>query len=167
MTQKQREAARENIKKAQKAWQDMTSHQRSLAQPEGSDRASVGTKGEGEYYRIIVRPKSQFTSFRYHDVGSDGHTLRLAGHRSSGSWATHAWLIHKDDSYVDDQGYLRSDRKPVQRVLRNLRSVPRRVRGDIFESKPRRNVPEKDKPTAAQQRARKQNIEKAQQARHH
>ncbi len=167
MTQKQREAARENIKKAQKAWQQMTSRQRSLSQPEGSDRADVGTKGEGEYYRVIVRPKSQFTSFRSQDVGRDGHTLRLAGHRSSGSWATHAWLIHKDDSYVDDQGYLRSDRKSTQKVLRNLRSVPRRVRGDIFESKPRRNVPEKDKPTAAQQRARKENIQKAQQARHH
>ena len=166
MTRKQENAARENIKKAQKAWQEMTSRQRALAQPEGDDRAGVGTKGEGEYYRIILRPKNQFTSFRYHDVGRDGHTLRLAGRRSSGSWATHAWLIHKNDAYPDDQGYLRSDKAPVQKVLRNLRTVPRRVRGDIFESKPRRNVPEKDKPTQAQKKARKANIQKAQQARH-
>jgi len=27
----------------------------------------------------VVRPKEEFTTFRYHDVGEKGHILRLAG----------------------------------------------------------------------------------------
>ena len=40
------------------------------------------------------------------------------------------------------------------------------VKADMFEAKPRPNVPEKDKPTEAQKKARKENIKKAQKARH-
>jgi hypothetical protein len=39
------------------------------------------------------------------------------------------------------------------------------VKGDIFEAKDRLNVPESKKPTQAQQRARLENVKKAQQAR--
>ncbi len=97
---KQKEAAKQNIKKAQQRWQGMTSRQRALAQPEGRKRAKPGTKGEGDYYRIVVRPKEEFTTFRYHDVGDKGHIIRLAGKRSSGSWDTQAWLISKGDAHV-------------------------------------------------------------------
>jgi hypothetical protein len=34
-----------------------TPRERTLAQPEGSQRAEPGTKGEGDYFRIIVRSK--------------------------------------------------------------------------------------------------------------
>jgi len=37
---------------------------------------------------------------------------------------------------------------------------------DMFEAKPRPKVPEKDKPTKAQQQARRENIKKAQRAAH-
>jgi len=87
-TKKQIEAAKENIKKAQKAWKEMSHRQHALAQPQGRKRAKVGEPGEGEYFRIIVRPGEEFTTFRYHDVGEKGHILRLAGKRESGSWAT-------------------------------------------------------------------------------
>jgi hypothetical protein len=40
------------------------------------------------------------------------------------------------------------------------------VKGDIFEARPRPNVPEAAKPTPAQQKARRENIKKAQAARH-
>ena len=50
----------------------------------GRKRARPGTKGEGDYFRIVLRPKEEFTTFRYHDVGEKGHILRLAGKRSSG-----------------------------------------------------------------------------------
>jgi hypothetical protein len=40
------------------------------------------------------------------------------------------------------------------------------VEGDVFEARPRPNVPEREKPTPAQRRARSANIKKAQAARH-
>jgi len=81
---KQKEAAKENIRKAQRRWQEMMPQERALAQPEGRKRAKAGTTGEGDYFRIVVRPKEEFTTFRHHDVGEKGHILRLAGKRSSG-----------------------------------------------------------------------------------
>ncbi len=165
-TKKQKEAAKENIKKAQDKWQSMSSRQRSLAQPEGRERAEPGSEGEGEWYRIIVRDKNQFTSFRYHDVGEeDGDLQRLAGHRPSGSWDTHAWLINKDSAHISDDTLV-GDTQDVKDLLDKLGSKPEHLEGDLFKAKPRPNVPEKDKPTEAQQKAREENIKKAQQARH-
>ncbi len=68
-TQKQLEAAKENIKKAQKKWQEMSHKEHALAQPEGRKRAKPGTKGEGDYFRIVVRAKDEFVTFRYQDIG--------------------------------------------------------------------------------------------------
>jgi hypothetical protein len=39
------------------------------------------------------------------------------------------------------------------------------VKGEVFEARPRQNVPEREKPTLAQKRARRANIKKAQAAR--
>lgn len=163
-TTKQREAARRNIKKAQAVWKSMTSRQHSLAQPEGRSRAKPGAKGGGKYYRVEVRPKGEFTTFRYHDIGDPGHIQRLAGKRSSGSWDTQAWLFSKDDSHIDN-GHLTADTEDAKGVLEELGSVPTHVRGDIFKAKDRPNVPEKDKPTSAQKKAQSENIKKAQAAR--
>jgi hypothetical protein len=109
-----------------------------------------------------VRDGGDFETFRTQDVGDRGHLQRVAGKRSSGSWATVKWLVSKDDAHVED-GKLVGDTKEVKDMLSKLRRRPVHIRGDRFESKPRRNVAEKSKPTAAQQRARKQNIKKAQQ----
>jgi hypothetical protein len=163
-TDKQKEAAKENIKKAQQRWQEMTPRQHALAQPEGRGRARPGTKGEGEYYRIVVRPKGEFSTFRYHDVGEKGHILRLAGKRSSGSWDTQAWLISKEDAHLE--GYtLVADSADARKLIETLGTRPKHVEGDIFEAKDRINVPESKKPTEAQLRAWRENIKKAQQAR--
>lgn len=160
-TKKQKQAARKNIKKAQDKWQEMTPRQRALAQPEGRSRAKPGTKGEGDYYRVVIRDKSQFTSFRTHDIGDEGGIQRLAGHRKSGSWDTQAWLISKDFAHRDN-GELIADHEDAKEVLEKLGSKPKHQKGDIFTAKPRKNVPEKDKPTKAQQKARQENIKKAQ-----
>jgi len=128
---KQKKAAKRNIKKALAKWKSMTSRARALAQPQGRARKKPGTTGKGKYYRIVVRPKSEFTSFRMHDVGRKGHIIRLAGRRKSGK----------------------------------LRTKPKKIRGDVFEAKSRKNVPEKAKPTAAMKKAQKKNIKKAQAAR--
>jgi len=163
-TQKNIKIAKENIKKAQAVWKGMSRRLRSLAQPEGRERRKPGTVGGGDYFRIIVRPKQEFSTFRVHQVGRTGHTERLAGKRSSGSWDTQAWLINKEDAHVEDDNLV-IDSPKVKTVLRQIRGPIVHKRGDVFEAKPRKNVPEKTKPTLAQRRARRENIKKAQAAR--
>jgi hypothetical protein len=163
-TQKQQRASKENIKKAQKKWREMSSRQHALAQPEGKNRAKPGSVGDGAFYRVVVRDKKQFTSFRNQDVGNPGGIERLAGHRKSGSWATQAWLIEKNKAKVSGDTLIALD-EDAQQVLDQLGSPPKHKEGDIFTAKPRPNVPEIDKPTLQQQRARSQNIQAAQQAR--
>jgi hypothetical protein len=163
-TEKQRQAAQKNIRKAQRAWQDMSSRAHARAQPEGRRRAKPGSTGEGAYYHIEVRPKRQFTTFRTHDVGQKGGLQRVAGKRSSGSWDDQAWLVSKQHAHVED-GALIPDTTGVRDVLETLGSKPVHVSGDRFRAKPRPNVPEAMKPTPAQRRARRRNIKKAQAAR--
>jgi len=163
-TEKQRQAAKKNIKKAQAKWKSMSSSGHSRSQPEGRGRKKPGSTGEGNYYHVEVRPKDEFTSFRTQDVGDAGHLQRVAGKRSSGSWATAKWLISKEDAHVEG-GKLVGDTRDAKDLIKKLGSEPVRKSGDRFEAKDRPNVPERSKPTTAQQRARRQNIKKAQAAR--
>jgi len=99
--EKQKEAAKNNIKKAQVAWKAMSSTEHARSQPEGRARKKPGTTGEGKYYRIVVRSKEDFVAFRYHDVGGPGGIQRLAGKRFSGSWDDQAWLISKEMAHME------------------------------------------------------------------
>lgn len=163
-TTKQREAARENIKKAQQKWREMTPREHARAQPEGRTRAEPGTKGEGEFFRIVVRPKEEFQTFRTHDVGELGRIERLAGQRENGSWDTQAWLISKQDAHLERKTLV-ADTDEAREILEQLGSRPKHVKADLFEAKDRPDIPEKEKPTPAQQQARMENIQKAQEAR--
>jgi hypothetical protein len=164
-TKKQREAAKQNIRKAQAAWKAMSRRQHAQAQPEGRRRKKPGTGAAGEYFHVGVRPKENFVTFRTHDVGKPGHIQRVAGKRTSGSWDTVKWLISKEDAHIEDDQLI-PDTEEVSELLAKLGSAPVHVKGDVFEAKPRRNVPEREKPTQAQQRASRANIKKAQAARH-
>ena len=164
-TQKQIEAARRNIKKAQKTWQEMSSAERARRQPEGRSRTKPGRGGEGDYYHIGVRPKSEFVTFRTQDVGDPGGLQRVAGKRESGSWDTVKWLVSKDFAHVE-KGKLVADHNDAKSLFEDLGSTPKQVRENYFEAKDRPNVPEKEKPTAPQRKARQENIKKAQAARH-
>lgn len=163
-TRTQSAAARRNVKKAQATWKGMTKRARTLAQPQGRSRKKPGTTGKGRFYRIVVRPKGDFTSFRMQDVGEKGGLERLAGHRPSGSWDTVSWLIEKKDAHVKN-GHLMITGKKAKSVLKNISGHIYHVKGDIFRAHPRKNVAEKDKPTLAMRRAQKANIRKAQKAR--
>jgi hypothetical protein len=163
-TQKQREAAKRNIKHAQAKWKSMSSREHARSQPEGRGREKPGTTGRGQYYHVEVRPKDEFTTFRTQDVGDKGHLQRVAGKRSSGSWATAKWLISKDDAHVENDRLI-GDTRETKDLLKKLGSKPVHMSGDRFQAKDRHNVPERAKPTSAQQRARQQNIKKAQAAR--
>ena len=143
---------------------EMTPRKGALARPEGKKRAKPGTKGEGDYFRIVVRSKDEFATFRYQDVGEKGHILRLVGKRSSGSWDTQAWLISKDDAHIESDALI-ADTEDARRLIEALGSKPIHVMGDVFEAHDRPNVPESKKPTEAQKKARLENIKKAQQVR--
>ncbi len=152
------------IKKAQAKWKSMTPRQRALAQPQGRGRKKPGTTGKGNFYRIEVRPKGEFKTFRIQDVGAKGGLERLAGKRPSGSWDTVSWLISKDDAVVN-QGRLTIIDKKARTALEQIRGPIRHVKGDIFRAYPARNIPEREKPTPAMRRAQTANIKKAQAAR--
>jgi len=150
--------------KLKEAAKELKPGQQEVAQPKGRNRVKPATKGEGEYFHIIVRPKDEFATFRNQDVGEKGHILRLAGKRSSGSWDTHAWLISKEDAHMEGDQFV-ADTDDGKRLIESLGSKPTQVEGDVFEATDRPNVPENKKPTEAQQRARLENIKKAQQTR--
>lgn len=164
-SEKQRQAARRNIKKAKAAWKSMSSRQHARAQPEGRARQKPGTAGGGNYYHIAVRARTEFRTFRTQDVGEPGHIQRVAGKRESGSWDTVKWLISKEDAHIE-RNRLVPDSEEARKLLNKLGSVPVHVKGDMFKARDRPNVPERDKPTTAQRKARATNIRKAQAARH-
>jgi len=163
-TAKQKEAARKNIKGAQKVWRGMSHTAHARAQPEGRQRKRPASSGRGQYYHVEIRSKSEFITFRTQDVGALGGIERVAGKRSSGSWDTQKWLIAKGHAHVE-HGKLIPDTEDAREVLDALGSKPVHVTGDRFKARPRRNVPESEKPTPAQRRARRTNIRKAQAAR--
>jgi hypothetical protein len=164
-TEKQRAAARKNIKKAQAAWKAMSHEEHARSQPQGRGRSKPGATGEGEFYRIVVRPEEEFVTFRTQDVGSKGHVERVAGKRESGSWDTQAWLVSKKDAHTEGDRLV-PDTAGARELLAELGSEPKPVKGDVFEAKDRPDVPESEKPTEPLKRARRENIKKAQVARH-
>ena len=164
MTLKQKRAAKRNIKKAQAMWKGMSHRQHTLAQPQGRSRKKPGTTGKGKFFRIEVRPKSEFKTFRIQDVGKKGGLERLAGKRSSGSWDTVAWLVSKEDAKIKNRELIIKDPR-AKSVLKNLRGSIMRVKGDIFRAHPKANVAERLKPTPAMKKAQKANMRKAQTAR--
>ncbi|HUL89963.1 MAG TPA: hypothetical protein VLU23_17515 [Pseudolabrys sp.] len=70
-------------------------------------------------------------------------------------------MIEKTHAHVEN-GLLVADSAEARKVLASLSSVPVRISGDRFKAKPRRNIPEAEKPTPAMRRAQLQNIKKAQ-----
>jgi hypothetical protein len=101
-------------------------------------RAKPGSRGGGRFFHIELRPASEFGTFRVQDVGERGGVERVAGRRASGGWDTAKWLVEKTHAHIE---------------------------GDRFKAKPRRDIPESEKPTAAMRRAQLANIRKAQAAR--
>jgi hypothetical protein len=96
-------------------------------------------------------------------VGSKGGVERVAGQRASGSWDTAKWLIEKTHAHVED-GRLVPDSAEAEKLFGSLGSAPVQVDGDRFRAKPRRDIPEEEKPTPAMRRAQLSNIKKAQAA---
>jgi hypothetical protein len=126
-------------------------------------RAKPGAKSGGRFFHIEVRPRRDFVSFRVQDVGAPGGVERVAGLRANGSWDTAKWLVEKTHAHVEDDRLV-ADTAEARKVLSALGSRPVHVSGDRFRAKPRRDIPENEKPTPAMRRAQLTNIKKAQAA---
>ena len=126
-------------------------------------RAKPGSRSGGRFYHIEVRPAREFVTFRVQDVGAPGGVERLAGQRANGSWDTQKWLIEKTHAHIENDKLV-ADTAEARKVRTTLGSVPVHVRGDRFRAKPRRDIPEWEKPTPAMRHAQMRNIKKAQAA---
>jgi hypothetical protein len=126
-------AARQNIRKAQRRWQSMSSRSRARAQPSGRARAKPGARSGGEFFHIEVRPRREFRTFRTHDIGKRGGIERVAGKRASGSWSTQKWLISKELAHRE-RARLVPDSADARKILRLLSSAPRHVSGNRFKA---------------------------------
>ena len=139
-TAKQIAAAKRNIKKAQDALRKMSRTGRMRTLPHGSGSKTPGIYDERKFFRIGVRPRSDFVTFRIQDVGEPGGIERLAGKRASGSWDTVSWLVNKDFAHIEgDQ--LVADHSEAKELFDTLGSLPKHVKGNLFIAKDRPNVP--------------------------
>lgn len=126
-------------------------------------RAKPGSRAGGRFFHIEVRPSAQFVAFRVQDVGAPGGVERVAGRRASGSWDTAKWLVEKTHAHVEDSRLV-PDTAEAKKVFASLGSAPVHIEGDRFRAKPRRDIPEDEKPTPTMRRAQLANIKKAQTA---
>ncbi len=126
-------------------------------------RAKPGAKGGGRFFHVELRPSQEFVAFRVQDVGGPAGIERVAGRRANGSWETAKWLIEKTHAHIEGKRLV-GDSVEVRNLLRKLGSAPVHAGGDRFKAKPRRKIPESEKPTPAMRRAQLANIKKAQAA---
>jgi hypothetical protein len=99
-------------------------------------RRTPGSTGVGNYYHIQLRPSSDFVTYRTLDVGRRGHIQRVAGRRSTGSWATIKWLIAKEDAHLEGEKLV-ADTPAARSLIRQLGSEPVHTYGDRFSAKPK------------------------------
>ncbi|MFN3656594.1 MAG: hypothetical protein ACK4UO_04985 [Pseudolabrys sp.] len=130
-----------------KGWQAMTTRA-----TKAHKRAKPGSRSGGRFFHIEVRPAREFVTFRMQDIGAPGGVERLAGQRANGSWDTQKWLLEKSHAHIED-GTLVADSVEAEKMLASLASAPVHVGGDRFKAKPRRDIPESEKPTPAMRRA--------------
>jgi hypothetical protein len=139
-----------------------SARRRATTRKQGRARKRPGTGGAGKFFRIEVRPGARFARYRVQNLGRPGHTKRLAGQTAGGSWATKSWLVAKSDAHKKGRTLVIDDARTKSAIAKGTRGPIRHFKGDIFRAKPRRDVPEREKPTPAMRRAQRRNIKKAQ-----
>ncbi len=101
----------------------------------------TGSVGSGRYFHVEVSPKEEFSGFYTKDVGRRGHSLLVLGRKKSdGKWATHKWLVNKDDAYISDRGKLKSDDTRVQQILDYVDGNLTHKEKDTFYVRPHRSL---------------------------
>ena len=114
----------------------MSKSERARSQPEGAQRKAPGRGSDGDYYHEAVRNKSQFKTFRTHDVGDPGGIQRVAGQRKSGTWGTVKWLIPKEWAHMKGGKLIADsdDAAPSWRLAQKMFCIPRGVTASELRS---------------------------------
>jgi hypothetical protein len=68
-----------------------------------------------DYYRIKVRPKNQFSTFRIEHL-TENDSIQITGRLADGSWGTQQWLINKGDVRLEN-GRLVADDDRIQDAI--------------------------------------------------
>jgi hypothetical protein len=71
-----------------------------------------------DYYRIKVRPKNQFSTFRIEHL-TENDSIQITGRLADGSWGTQQWLINKGDVRLED-GRLVADDDRIQDAIDHM-----------------------------------------------
>ena len=97
--------------------------------------------GNGQYYHVEVRPKTEFSAFYTEDVGRRKHSMLVLGkQKKDDKWATHKWLISKGDAYISDRGELKSEDHRIQQILDYVDGNLVHKERDTFYIRPHRNI---------------------------
>lgn len=92
------------------------------------------------YYKIVVRPQSEFKTDEYKTDWLGEGIVRLAGRRMSGLWDTQAWLIRQDQAHIKNR-LLVPDSIFARYVVKTLASEPKWVKTNIFRARDRFKIP--------------------------
>lgn len=151
-TSKVRAAAKKNIKKAQAKGKSLSKSTHKKAQPKGPDRQRPGAGG-GRFYRIEIRPKTEFATFRTQDLGGPGHLERIGGKRKDGSWDTVTWLIAKGDAHVSGSNLI-IDNPRVKSVLKQIAPPIVHQKGDVFTAKAKKDMPKRNRASSSRKKTK-------------
>lgn len=95
---------------------------------------------KGKYFKIVIRPKSEFkTQDMKKDQIGEG-VVRVAGKRKSGLWDTQAWLISQREAHMEDRRLV-PDTQIARYAVKSLASEPRWVRTNVFRARDRFRIP--------------------------
>jgi hypothetical protein len=133
---------------------------KSATKPQGTKRRQPGA----DFYRVEVRPRKGFVTFRTQDVGGKGRIERVAGQRQSGSWGTVAWLISKQDAHVSGRTLV-ADSRDAKQVFRRLGGKPVHRSGNRFVTPNRPELTGVTKPSMSQRIARSRRVQRSQRTR--
>jgi hypothetical protein len=109
-----------------------------------SSRKKPGTQGGGKFFRIELRPNSEFKTYRTQDVGDKGHLERIAGKRESGDWETSTWLVSKEDAHVVGKRLV-MDSEDAKGLLKQIKGPITHIKGDVFKADTKKIIKEKKK----------------------
>ncbi len=95
---------------------------------------------KGKYFRIVVRPKSEFkTPDVRKDLIGEG-VVRVAGKRLSGLWDTQAWLISQNEAHMENRRLI-PDTQFARYAVKSLATEPRWVGTNVFRARDRFKIP--------------------------
>lgn len=87
---------------------------------------------EGEYFRIIVRPRKKFLTFKSEPISSDGMLQQIHGQLPDKRWSTYAWLVNKQGAKAQEKTLVATTTS-VTHLFRALNKKIIHVKDDTYK----------------------------------